>query len=74
MEDKGVVVGIDHIPELVNLSITNISKSHKKLIDEKKIILDVGDGRLGYKSEAPFDVINVGAGRYLMINHIIYNQ
>ncbi len=61
MEDKGIVVGIDHIPELVNLSYTNIIKSHKNLLDEGKIILDTGDGRNGYKAQAPYDVINVGA-------------
>ena len=64
MDDIGLVVGIDHIPELVKLSMTNISKSHKNLIDEGKIILDIGDGRFGYKSQAPYDVINVGAGKF----------
>jgi len=62
MNDTGVVIGIDHIPELVDLSFENISKSNKKLIDEGKIVLDVGDGRFGYKKYAPYDVIYVGAG------------
>ena len=62
MNDEGLVVGIDHIPELVNLSKENISKSNKKLLDEGKIILDVSDGRYGYKQYAPYNCIYVGAG------------
>lgn len=62
MNDSGLVIGIDHIPELVNLSKENISKSHKQLLDDQKIVLFQGDGRKGYKLYAPYDVIYVGAG------------
>ncbi len=65
MEDKGTVVGIEHISDLVEFSITNISKSNKKLLDDKKIILEVGDGRKGFKAQAPFNAIHVGAGETL---------
>ena len=67
MEDKGTVVGIDHINELVELSYNNISKSNKKLIDEKKIILKVGDGRKGYNNCGPYNAIHVGAGNISLL-------
>ncbi len=62
MNDEGMVVGIDHISELVNLSKENISKSHKNLLENGTIVLDQADGRMGYKPYAPYDVIHVGAG------------
>ena len=61
MEDKGLVVGIEHIKELCDFANENISKSHKKLLDEKKIVLIEGDGREGYKSLGPYNCIHVGA-------------
>jgi len=62
MGDSGIVAGIEHIPELVEISIKNISKSNRKLLDDKKIILEVGDGRKGFKDYAPYNAIHVGAG------------
>ena len=62
MNDKGCVVGIEHMKELYDLGIENISKNHKDLIDNKKIELILGDGRLGYKAKAPYKCIHVGAG------------
>ena len=62
MNDKGCVVGIEHMKELYELGIENISKNHKDLIDNKKIELILGDGRLGYKAKAPYKCIHVGAG------------
>eukprot|EP01084_Bolivina_argentea_P126312 223678_1 len=61
--DKGKVVGIDHIKELVNLSIKNLSKSHKQLLNAKNVLMVHGDGRKGYpnKEYAPYDCIHVGA-------------
>ncbi len=63
MNDQGLVIGIEHIPELYEKSIKNISKNHKNLLDEKKIVLVNGDGRKGYKEYAPYNCIHVGAGR-----------
>ena len=62
MNDKGCVVGIEHMKELYDLGKENISKNHKDLIDNKKIELILGDGRLGYKAKAPYKCIHVGAG------------
>ena len=63
MSDKGVVFGIEHIPELYELGIKNISKSHLKLLEDKIINLVEGDGRSGIKEKAPFNCIHVGAGK-----------
>ena len=62
MNDKGCVVGIEHMKELYDLGKENISKNHKDLIDNKKIELILGDGRQGYKAKAPYKCIHVGAG------------
>ena len=61
MNDEGCVVGIEHMKELYNFGIENISKHHKDLLVNKKIKLILGDGRKGCKEEAPFDCIHVGA-------------
>ncbi len=61
MNDEGTVVGIEHISELYKKGVENVSKSHKKLIEEGKIILKEGDGRLGYKENSPYNCIHVGA-------------
>ena len=61
MEDKGTVVGIEHIGELYKKGIENISKSHSDLIKEGKIILKEGDGRKGFSEYAPYNCIHVGA-------------
>lgn len=65
MDDEGVVVGVEHIPELVTASIENISKSHKNLLEEKKIVIIERDGRLGAEEHAPYDCIHVGAGNHI---------
>ena len=61
MNDSGTVVGIEHIPQLCEKGENNISKNHKKLLNDKKIILVCGDGRKGYKEYAPYKAIHVGA-------------
>ncbi len=61
MNDQGLVVGIEHIKELAELSVTNISKSNKELLEKGIIKIFEGDGRLGVKDYAPYNAINVGA-------------
>ena len=61
MEDRGTVVGIEHIKQLCDFAIENICKHHQNLLDEKKIILIKGDGRFGYKPLGPYNCIHVGA-------------
>lgn len=61
MGEKGRAIGIDHIPELVNLSVSNVAKDHQKLMDTGRVQLITGDGRRGHPAEAPYDAIHVGA-------------
>jgi protein-L-isoaspartate(D-aspartate) O-methyltransferase len=61
MNDKGCVVGIEHINDLYDWGKKNISKNHKNLLDNKSIELILGDGRLGCKEKAPFKCMHVGA-------------
>ena len=61
INDQGIVVGIEHIPELYLKGKRNIEKHHKRLLDEKKIILLNCDGRNGYKELGPYQLIHVGA-------------
>ena len=60
-ESDAKVYGVEHIPELVNMSIENISKHYKHYLDNGKINVILGDGREGLPNHAPFDVIHVGA-------------
>jgi protein-L-isoaspartate(D-aspartate) O-methyltransferase len=61
MDDEGLVVGLEHIPELFLKGTENISKMHQDLIKQGKIILKEGDGRKGMEEYSPFDCIHVGA-------------
>jgi protein-L-isoaspartate(D-aspartate) O-methyltransferase len=60
---NGVAVGIDHIDELVQMSIANVNKdpATAALLASGRLQLVVGDGRRGYEASAPYDAIHVGA-------------
>ncbi|MCO5609243.1 hypothetical protein L7F22_063467 [Adiantum nelumboides] len=59
---EGRVVGIEHIPELVEKSIQNVMASAAALLLESgRLSFHVGDGRLGWSDEVPYDAIHVGA-------------
>ncbi|XP_055610466.1 protein-L-isoaspartate(D-aspartate) O-methyltransferase [Uranotaenia lowii] len=58
---SGLVVGIEHHPELVKLGIKNIREDDASLIETGKVIMVEGDGRQGSKEHAPYDCIHVGA-------------
>jgi protein-L-isoaspartate(D-aspartate) O-methyltransferase len=47
----GIVIGVDHIQELVDLAINNMKKSKdgQALLESKRVQFIKGDGRLGYK-------------------------
>lgn len=59
VQPTGRVFGIDHVKELVDQSIVNITNSNPNLL--ALINLEVGDGFQGSASHGPFDVIYVGA-------------
>ncbi|KAF8524293.1 protein-L-isoaspartate O-methyltransferase [Hysterangium stoloniferum] len=61
-DKKGKVVGIDHIPELVEWSVENLKKDGlSQAMDAEELEMVAGDGRQGYPSAGPFEVIHVGA-------------
>jgi len=57
---KGLVVAIDYVPELVELSKKNIMKGDGDLF-EHHLVLKQGDGWKGVTEHAPYDAIHVGA-------------
>ncbi|XP_050537731.1 protein-L-isoaspartate(D-aspartate) O-methyltransferase isoform X1 [Daktulosphaira vitifoliae] len=59
--ENGKAIGIDHIPELVEKSIENIANDNPELLNSQRVILEIGDGRLGYEKFAPYNAIHVGA-------------
>ncbi|KAH7928576.1 protein-L-isoaspartate O-methyltransferase [Leucogyrophana mollusca] len=55
--EAGKVVGIDHIPELVDWSVSNLKQDGLgDALQDKRIEVMAGDGRQG-----PYDAIHVGA-------------
>ena len=58
--------GVEHIPELVDLSVENVMKSNPELLDPSdeasgNVEFVCGDGREGLAESGPFDCIHVGA-------------
>lgn len=60
----GKVVGVEHIPELVEQSKQNIKRGNADLLESGQVVLVTGDGRQGYENEAPYDAIHVGAAAH----------
>ena len=56
MNDRGTVIGIEQIKDLYDWGINKISKHHKDLIEDKKLELIYGDGRLGYKNKVLINI------------------
>jgi len=46
--NSGKVIGIDHIPELVEKSKQNIKRGNADLLESGRVLLVTGDGRQGY--------------------------
>uniref|UniRef100_A0A674MN08 Protein-L-isoaspartate O-methyltransferase n=1 Tax=Takifugu rubripes TaxID=31033 RepID=A0A674MN08_TAKRU len=57
----GRVVGVEHISQLVEMSIKNVQADDPELLTSGRIRLVVGDGRQGFPEGAPYDAIHVGA-------------
>jgi len=62
-DDGGKVVGLEHIPELIELAKKNMAKSEdgRSLLETGKAEFVQGDGRLGYGGKEEWDVVHVGA-------------
>ncbi|XP_050301362.1 LOW QUALITY PROTEIN: protein-L-isoaspartate(D-aspartate) O-methyltransferase-like [Anthonomus grandis grandis] len=61
MGEKGIAVGIDHIPELVEMAKANVMKGNSDLLTSGRVQFVTGDGRQGYAEKGPYDAIHVGA-------------
>merc|ERR1711997_297087 len=59
--NKGSVLGIDHMKELVDWSVSNVKKNHGDLLESGQVKLVVGDGRQGHAQNGPYHAIHVGA-------------
>ncbi|XP_008547950.1 protein-L-isoaspartate O-methyltransferase [Microplitis demolitor] len=57
----GHVVGVEHIPELIEISTRNVLNDHPEYIKEGRVKFVEADGREGYKPGGPYDAIHVGA-------------
>ncbi|KAJ1311358.1 hypothetical protein OPQ81_009851 [Rhizoctonia solani] len=70
--EGGKVVGIDHISELVDWSVENLKRDGLGAhIESGAIKMVCGDGRLGYPSAGPYNVIHVGAAAPTMPQPLI---
>ncbi|KAL8128497.1 hypothetical protein V2J09_017652 [Rumex salicifolius] len=59
---EGRAVGVEHVPQLVVSSISNIEKSAAApLLKGGSLSVHHGDGRLGWAEAGPYDAIHVGA-------------
>ncbi|KAI5790345.1 protein-L-isoaspartate O-methyltransferase [Pyronema domesticum] len=61
VKPNGLVVGIEHIPQLVNLSLANLQNNTVSSPSSTVIQILQSDGRLGHSESAPYDAIHVGA-------------
>jgi len=59
--ERGNVVGIDHVDELIRWSSNNVNKDKPNLIPSGRIKFVVGDGRQGFPDAGPYNAIHVGA-------------
>jgi len=57
----GHTVGIDHIPELVQRTTTNLNAWNPEFLKQSNVKIVLGDGRQGYADSEPYDAIHVGA-------------
>jgi len=53
--------GVEHISQIVELSLENINKNHNDYITDGRVNIFEVDGRKGLSAYAPYDVIHVGA-------------
>ncbi|KAI8052321.1 L-isoaspartyl protein carboxyl methyltransferase [Syncephalis plumigaleata] len=61
MGETGKVIGVEHIEQLNQQARKSIMRDHPEYLEQGRVELITGDGRLGYASEAPYDCIHVGA-------------
>lgn len=68
---QGTAVGIDIDDALVTRSKYNIRMNLPEFTGTRKFVIEVGDGKLGYPSKAPFNAIHVGAAASVLPMELI---
>ncbi|XP_011334128.1 protein-L-isoaspartate(D-aspartate) O-methyltransferase isoform X1 [Ooceraea biroi] len=67
----GRVTGIEHIPELIEISTRNVREDNPHFLKENRINFVVGDGRLGHPADGPYNAIHVGAAAETLPQELI---
>ncbi|CAA3006366.1 -L-isoaspartate(D-aspartate) O-methyltransferase-like isoform X1 [Olea europaea subsp. europaea] len=57
----GRVYGVEHIKELVDMSLSNLKRDCPELLETGRVTILRADGRAGLKENGPYDAIHVGA-------------
>ncbi|KAG0274258.1 hypothetical protein BGZ95_009958 [Linnemannia exigua] len=68
---QGRAVGVEHIPELVELAIQNTKKGHPEFLQDNRVAFHHADGRVGFPQDAPYDCIHVGAAAYKLHDKLV---
>ncbi|KAF8983626.1 hypothetical protein BGZ46_009888 [Entomortierella lignicola] len=68
---QGRVVGVEHIPELVELATENTLKDHPEYMQEGRVAYHTADGRIGFPQETRYDAIHVGAAADSMHQELV---
>eukprot|EP00127_Corallochytrium_limacisporum_P004758 Clim_evm112s172 gene=Clim_evmTU112s172 len=58
---QGLFVGIENIPELVNLARDNLTPQYNDMLEDGRMKVLKADGWKGVPEHAPYDIIHVGA-------------
>lgn len=58
---EGKVIGVDHIPQLVELSTRNLKNDNPDFLNSGNVVFVTADGRKGVPEHGPYDAIHVGA-------------
>ncbi|XP_076175153.1 protein-L-isoaspartate(D-aspartate) O-methyltransferase [Ptiloglossa arizonensis] len=68
---RGRVIGIDHIPKLIEISTKNVNEDCPHFMKEGRVKFIVGDGRLGHAADGPYNAIHVGAAAETLPQELI---
>lgn len=70
----GRVIGIDHVPQLIQKSIETVKRNFGFLLETKRLRFIIGDGTQGFLKGSPYDVIHIGAAINMMTARFLVNQ
>lgn len=64
---EGRAVGVEHIPELVELAKKNTQKDHPQFLQDGRVAFHAADGRVGFPQHAPYDCMYVATSLLLLL-------